>query len=62
MGKEIPTQVQEMQSPKQDKPKAKHPKTHINQINQDQTQRVNIKSSKGKATDNTQGDLHKDNR
>ena len=30
MGKEIATQVQE--SPKQDKPKAKHPKTHINQI------------------------------
>ena len=33
MGKEIATQVQETQSPKQDKPKAKHPKTHINQIN-----------------------------
>ena len=32
MGKEIATQVQETQSPKQDKPKAKHPKTHINQI------------------------------
>ena len=31
MGKEIATQVQENQSPKQDKPKAKHPKTHINQ-------------------------------
>ena len=26
----------------------KHPKTHINQINKDQTQRKNIKSSKGK--------------
>ena len=34
-------------SPKQDKPKVKHPKTHINQINKDQTQRTNIKSSKG---------------
>ena len=43
-------------SPKQDKPKAKHPKTHINQTNEDQTQRANIKSSKGKATNNTQGD------
>ena len=32
MGKEIVTQVQETQSPKQDKPKVKHPKTHINQI------------------------------
>ena len=26
----------------------KHPKTHINQINKDQTHRTNIKSSKGK--------------
>ena len=33
VGKEIATQVQETQSPKEDKPKAKHPKTHINQIN-----------------------------
>ena len=43
------------ESPKQDKPKVKHPKTHISQINEDQTQRANIKSSKGKATNNTQG-------
>ena len=48
MGKEIITQVQETQSPKQDKPKAKHPKTHINQINEVQTQKTNTKSSKGK--------------
>ena len=59
MGKEIATQVQETQSPKQDKPKVKHSKTHINQINKDQTQRTNIKSSKGKTTNNTQGDPHK---
>jgi len=26
----------------------KHPETHINQINKDQTQKTNIKSSKGK--------------
>ena len=39
----------------------KHHKTHINQINKDQTQRTNIKRSKGKATNNTQGDSHKDN-
>ena len=45
MGKEIATQVQETQSPKQDKPKAKYPKTHINQINEYQTQKANIKSS-----------------
>ena len=61
MGKEIITQIQETQSPKQDKPKVKHSKTHINQINKDQTQRTNIKSSKGKTTHNTQGDSHKDN-
>ena len=60
MGKEIATQVQETQSPKHDKPKAKHPKTHINQINKDQTQRTNIKSVKGKTTNNTQGNSHKD--
>ena len=33
----------------------KHPKTNINQINKDQTQRTNIKSSKGKTTNNAQG-------
>ena len=53
MGKEIATQVQNPESPKQDKPKAKHLKTHINQINEDQTQRTNIKSSKGKTTNNS---------
>ena len=36
----------------------KHPKTHINQINKDQTQNTNIKNSKGK-TNNTQGDSHR---
>ena len=33
MEKEIATQVQEVQSPIQDKPKEKHAKTHINQTN-----------------------------
>ena len=61
MGKEIITQVQDPEGPKQDKPKAKHLKTHTNQINKDQTQRTNIKSSKGKTTNNTQGGSHKDN-
>ena len=37
----------------------KHPKTHINQINEDQTQRANIKSNRGKAPNNTQRDSHK---
>src|SRR5574342_424380 len=35
--------------------------SHINQINKDQTQRTNIKSSQGKTTNNTQGNSHKDN-
>ena len=62
MGKEIITQVQESQRvPKQDNSKVRNLKTHINQINKDQTQRTNIKSSKGKTTNNTQGDSHKDN-
>ena len=38
MGKKIATQAQEMQSLKQDNPRVKHPKTHINQTNKDQTQ------------------------
>ena len=57
MGKEIATQAQETQRvPNRINPKVKHPKTHINQINDDQTQRSNIKSSKGKETNNIQGD------
>ena len=48
MGKEIATHVQNPESPKQDKPKAKHPKTHINQINKDQTQRTNVKKQQEK--------------
>ena len=61
MGKEIAIQVQEIQRvPNRDKPKAKQPKTHINQINEDQTQRTNIKSCKGK-TANIQVDSHKIN-
>ena len=36
------------ESHKQDKPKAKHPKMHINQIKKDQTQRTNIKPAREK--------------
>ena len=61
MGKDNHPSPRNPESPKQDKPKAKHPKTHINQINKGQTQRTNIKSSKGKTTNNTQGNSHKDN-
>ena len=62
MGKEIVTQDQETQRVPNRIPKVKHPKTHINQIDKDQTQRTNIKSSKGETTNNTQRDSHKDNR
>ena len=62
MGQEIATQVQETQRvPNRINPKEKHARTHINQINENQTQRTNIKSSKGKTTNNTQGNSHKDN-
>ena len=62
MGKEIATQVQETQRvPNRINQRQNTPKTHINQINKDQTQRTNIKSSKGKTTNNTQRDSHKDN-
>ena len=61
MGKEIVTQVQETQRvPNRINPRQNTPR-HINQINKDQTQGINIKSSNGKATNNTQGDSHKDN-
>ena len=61
MWKEIVTQVQETQTAPNRINLEKYPKTHINQINKDQTQRTNIKSSKGKTRNNTQGDSHKDN-
>ena len=62
MGKEIATQVQETQRvANRINPRRNTPKTHINQINKDQTQRTTIKSSKGETTNNTQRDSHKDN-
>ena len=61
MGKEIITQVQETQRVPNRRNKVRHPKTHINQINEDRTQRANIKSSKGKATNNIHWDPDKDN-
>ena len=61
MGKEIATQVQETQRvPNRINP-MKHPETLINQINKDQIQIANIKSIKGKPTNNTHEDSHKDN-
>ena len=62
MGKEIATQVQETQRvPNRINPRQNTPRTYINQINNDQRQRTNTKSSKGKTTINPQGDPHKDN-
>ena len=62
MGKEIVTQVQETQRvPNSINPRQNTAKSHVNQINKYQTQRTNIKSSKGKTTNHTQGDSHKDN-
>ena len=63
MRKEIITQVQETQRVPNmiNSRRNKQPKTHINQINKDQTQRTNIKSSKGKTTNSTQGNFRKDN-
>ena len=61
MGKEIVNQVQEAQSPIQDKSKEKHAKTYINQTIKNQIQRKYIKVSKGKATNNIQGNPHKAN-
>ena len=47
--KEIATQLQETpESPKQIKPKAKHPKTHINQIKKIKHKEQIFKSNKGK--------------
>ena len=58
MGREIVNQVQEVQSPIQDKPKQKHAKTHTSQASKDWTQRKTIKSSKRKATSHMQRRPH----
>ena len=49
------------ESPIQVKPKEKHAKTHINQTIKNKIQRKKIKSSKGKATNNIQGNPNKVN-
>ena len=55
MEKEIVNQVQRRRESHTVKPKEKHTKTRTNQTNKDETQRKNIKSSKGEATSNIQG-------
>ena len=53
MGEEIATQVQETKRvPNRINPRQNTP-THINQINEDQHKKTNIKSSKGKTANNT---------
>ena len=62
MGKEIITQVQETQRvPNRINPRRNTPRHILIKLTKDKTQRTNIKSSKGKTTNNTQGDSHKDN-
>ena len=52
---------QETQSPKQDKPKVKHPKTHIIKLTKVKLKEQMLKVAREKTTNNTQGDSHKDN-
>ena len=62
MGKEIITQVQKTQRvPNRIHPRQNTPRHILIKFNKDQTQRTNIKSSKGKTTNNAQGDSQKDN-
>ena len=59
MGKEIVSQLQEVQIVlNRINPVNKHTESHTNQANKDETQIKNIKSSKGKATSNIQGKSH----
>ena len=61
MGKEIVTQVQETQRvPNRINPRRNTPRHILIKLTKIK-QRTNIKSSKGKATNNTQRDSHKDN-
>ena len=58
MGKELAIQVQETQRvPNRINTRQNTPKKPTDKTNKDETQRANIKSSKGKATNNTQGIL-----
>ena len=61
MGKEIVTQVQETQRvPNRINPRQNIPKHILIKLTRSNTKN-NIKSSKGKTTNNTQEDSHKDN-
>ena len=61
MGKEIITQVQETQSPQQDKPKAKHPRHILIKLTKIKRKEQILKAAREKTKNNTQGDFLKDN-
>jgi len=62
MGKEIITQVQETQRvPNRINPRKNTSRHILNTLTKIKHKKTNIKSSKGKTTNNTQGDSHKDN-
>ena len=62
MGKEIITQVQETQRvPNRINPRRNTPRHMLIKLTKIKHKETNIKSSKGKTTNNTQGDSHKDN-
>ena len=60
MGKEIATQVQETQSPRQDKPKVKHPRHILIKLTKIKHKEQTLKAT-GEKQQITQGDSHKDN-
>ena len=61
MGKETITQVQETQRvPNRINPRQNTPRHILIKLTKVKHKKKNIKSSKGKATNNTQGDSHKD--
>ena len=62
MGKEIITQVQETQRvPNRINPRQNTPRHILIKLTKIKHKKTNIKSSKGKTTNNTQRDSHKDN-
>ena len=61
MGREIATKSNKPRDSQTGQTQGETPQIHIYQTNKDQTHRTNMKSSKGKTTNTTQGDSHKDN-
>ena len=61
MSRGIAIQFPEIQSSKQDNPRQNTPRHILIKLTKIKHTHTNIKSRKGKATNNTQGDSHKDN-